>query len=742
MTVATASVGLSVAHSSISITGAGTRRRAAITYCRCDPVERNCRYRAMAAAGRDLRDTDMDFEQGPPKRFRAVSRLRLADARREVRALREAIRHHDRLYYVENRPSISDAAYDRLFRRLQELEEAHPQLRTRDSPTMRVGAEPAGRLRKVRHATPMLSLEAVRDEAEVAAFYRKVRDASGTGRPVYSLEPKFDGVSVEFVYETGRLERAATRGDGTVGEDVTHTVRTIDAVPLVLRDPRKAPGRLVVRGEVFMPRAGFQAANRERLEHGDEAFANPRNAAAGAVRQLDPQSVEELPLDVFFYEVLAISGRPPKTQRAALAMLRELGLRTCRENDRATAVDGIRRYHARLARRRERLDYEIDGIVAKVDDLGLRSRLGERARSPRWAVAWKFEPRGRITTIEDIVVQVGRTGALTPVALLEPVDVGGVTVSRATLHNADEVERKDVRAGDRVRLVRAGDVIPEVEARVPSPGRRRGRRFRMPRECPACGATVVREGAQHRCPAGLSCPAQLAGRIEHYASRHALDIAQLGERTARQLVACDLVQDVADLYSLAVEDIESLEGFGKKSARKLHDAIAASTSPRLDRFLLALGIRHVGRRTARLLAGEFGSLDAVRNATPERVAAIEGVGDEVAAAVTDFFAEERNRDVLRRLRQAGVAVARMPRTESGPLAGKNFVLTGRLEGFTRAEATAQIESRGGNVASSVSERTDYVVAGGRPGSKLAAARRLGVEVLDERAFRSLLRREG
>ena len=684
----------------------------------------------------------MDFRQGPPKKFRAASRLTLAEARREARALRDAIRHHDRLYYVENRPRISDAAYDRLFRRLQELEQVHPKLRTSDSPTIRVGAEPVGRLRKVRHAKPMLSLEAVRDEAEVAAFHGRVRGATGTVQPAYSLEPKFDGLSVEFVYESGRLERAATRGDGTIGEDITHTVRTIEAVPLVLRNPRHAPARLAVRGEVLMPRSGFQAANRQRLERGDEPFANPRNAAAGAVRQLDPRVAEDLPLDVFFYEILEMSADWPESQHAALAMLRDLGLKTCRENDRTASVAGIRRYHARLARRRDALDYEIDGIVAKVDDLELRSGLGERARSPRWAIAWKFEPRARITTIADIVVQVGRTGVLTPVALLEPVDVGGVTVSRATLHNEDEVHRKDVRVGDRVRLVRAGDVIPEIEARVPSPGRRRGRRFRMPRECPACGATVVREGAQHRCPAGLSCPAQLAGRIQHYASRHALDIAQLGGQTARQLVSCDLVHDVADLYVLSVEDIESLEGFGTKSARKLHAAIAASAAPRLDRFLLALGIPHVGRRTAQLLAQEFGSLDALRRAGKEQIAGIEGLGEEVAAAVVEFFAEQRNRDVLRRLEQAGVKVGNMPRRKQGSLAGKKLVLTGRLEDFTRAQATAQIESRGGKVASGVSERTDYVVAGERPGSKLAEARRLGVDVLDEKGFRLLLHRPG
>ncbi len=680
----------------------------------------------------------MDFGKGPPRSFEPVGRLTHGQAAREIEALRTGIRYHDHRYYVENRPAIADAAYDRLFRRLRELEEAFPDLHSADSPTARIGAEPVSRLRKVRHAAVMLSLEAVTDADEVRAFVDSLRRAGAGNRAGYVLEPKFDGISVELVYRRGRFQRGATRGNGEVGEDISHNLKTLGAVPLVLHGPGRAPAELAVRGEVFMSRRGFQALNRARLEHNEESFANPRNAAAGVMRQLDPRRVAALPLNIFFYEILATSGDSPPSHRETLARLAAWGLRTCPANGHAASLREIRRYHGRLAARRERLDYEIDGVVVKVDDHALRAKLGQRTRSPRWAIAWKFPPRAGITTVEDIVVQVGRTGLLTPVALLRPVDVGGVTVSRATLHNEDEAHRKDVRIGDRVRLIRAGDVIPEIDRRIPRPGRKRHEPFAMPARCPSCGAPVAREGASHLCSAGLACPAQLAGRITHYASRNALGIAHLGHRTAERLVTGALVHDLADLYRLSAEQLESLEGLGTKSARQLERSIQARKTPRLDHFLYAVGIRHVGRRTARLLAARFGTLENVVRAAPERIAAIPGLGKTVAGSVADFFSRRRNRDVLARMRRAGLRAQPLRPTGRQPLAGRRFVLTGGLEHYTRARARDRIEALGGRTASSVSGETDYVVVGRNPGAKLDEARTRGIKTLTEADLRALL----
>jgi len=675
---------------------------------------------------------------GSSGRHDDVRALSKREAAREARALREQLRHHDRLYYVENVPEISDARYDRLFARLAAIEDAFPELRTADSPTQRVGAAPVSALRRARHAAPMLSLQAVPAAEEVDDFLATVRDACGSARAKFALEPKFDGFSVEVVYDHGKLERAVTRGDGQTGEDITHTLRTVRRVPLALRG-EDLPDMLAVRGEAFLPKKAFQALNKARVQRGDEPFANPRNAAAGMMRQLDPARVAGSGVDVFFYDILATSGEPPDSQAQLLERLAGWGLRTCPLNDRTGSADEVRRYHERLAKRRDDLDYEIDGIVVKADDLAAREKLGVRARSPRWAVAWKFEPRQEVTTVEDIVVQVGRTGVLTPVALLAPVDVGGVTVSRATLHNADEVRRKDVRVGDTVRVIRAGDVIPEVVERIASPGRKRSRAFSMPGQCPACGAAVVRDGAYHRCEAGLSCPAQLAARIRHYAQRDALDIAGLGEKTSGQLVAQGLVHDLADLYVLDVDQLRELEGFAERSAKKLHDAIRDSREPRLDRFLHGLGIGQVGRRTARVLARALGSLDEVREADRAALQAIAGIGEQAAAAIRRFFDDPHNREVLERMHEAGVRVRDMPaRDRGGPLRGKTIVLTGRLERFTRDEAKEAIESSGGRASASVSGSTDLVVAGAEPGSKLDEAKARGVKIVTEDEFVRLL----
>ena len=681
----------------------------------------------------------MDFKRKPDPNFKPPGVLSDDRAREQADALREAIRHHDYLYYVKNAPEISDAAYDALFRRLQELEESFPDLRSEDSPTQRVGAEPVDALEKVEHAAPMLSLEAVLEADEAQAFVRRVTDrADGTVR--LDLEPKLDGFSVELVYLDGQLKTGSTRGNGEQGEDITRNLRTVRGVPLKLRAEGDPPRRLAVRGEVFLPRDAFTAVNQHRVERGEEPFANPRNAAAGMMRQLDSRKLAGMPFDLYFYQILEIEAAAPKTHKEILERFADWGLKTCPLNETGEGFEAVRDYHQRLAARRDELDYEIDGIVVEVDDLGLRRTLGERTRNPRWALAWKFEPRREITRIENIVVQVGRTGILTPVALLKPVDVGGVTVSRATLHNQDEVHRKDVRVGDKVRIIRAGDVIPEVQERVKEPGRARGDPFQMPGQCPVCGTGLAREGAYVVCPAGLACEAQLVGHLTHYADRDAMDIEHLGEKTARQLVEEGLVRDLADLYALGPQDIERLEGFAERSARQLHDAIQGSLEPRLDRFLFALGIRHVGRRASRLVAQRFEHLKALMEAEAGTVETIPGIGPEIAGSVAGFFADQRNRQVIGRLGGQGLKIRPMPRVKTG-LKGRTFVFTGSLEHHTRDQAKELVETRGARATSGVSGETDYLVAGANPGRKLEEAREQGVEILNEDAFEKLLREE-
>jgi len=689
--------------------------------------------------------SQLDFRHDPDTDFRDLDDLWKDDARREVEALREGINHHDHLYYVENKPDISDAVYDRLFRRLEELEEAFPDLADENSPTRRVGAEPVEELERVEHTTAMLSLDAVFEAAEIESFLDTVRQASDTEKPALVAEPKFDGVSVEVIYEQGEYTRGATRGDGRTGEDVTANLRTIRSLPLTLSDGTKGekpPGRLAVRGEVLLPREAFQQFNGERVERGEEPFANPRNAAAGTLRRLDPTEVARRPLDVVFYDVLDVEdGVSFDTHWDELKQLKRWGLKTDAHNRRCASLDEIRKFHERMASDREEMPYEIDGIVLKADDRTLWEQLGTRDRSPRWALAWKFEPREEVTRLRQIVVQVGMTGMITPVALLDPVDVGGVTVSRATLHNEGEVHRKDVRAGDKVRIARAGDVIPEVLERVKQPGRKRRKKFSMPDECPVCGAEVTREGAYHVCPAGLSCPPQLVGHLKHFAGQEAMDIDGLGDETARELVKREMVHDLADLYELTVDDLKCLETFAEKKARKLHDAIQGSKRPPLDRFLFALGIRHVGRRVARVLAGEFGSLKNLRKADAEQLEQIAEVGPEIAHSVARFFDREEVQETLKRMSRSGVEVQDVRRSAGErPLAEKTFVFTGELEGYTRDEAQNRVETLGGRAASSVSSRTDYVVAGENPGGKLDAAREHGVEVLDEEQFERMVSR--
>ncbi|MCF8079876.1 MAG: NAD-dependent DNA ligase LigA [Desulfobacterales bacterium] len=681
----------------------------------------------------------MDFKKNPKADFKDAEELDKKEAQEQVEALREGIDYHDYLYYVKNQPEISDALYDKLFHRLEELEEAFPGLQSENSPTQRVGAEPVDELKKVEHTAPMLSLNAALEEREVADFHRFVKKTLDREKIEYVMEPKFDGLSVEIVYEDGRFRYGATRGNGTTGEDVSRNLKTIRSVPLQLQKQEKIPSLLAVRGEVLMSRQGFQRLNKERIEKGQEPFANPRNAAAGTMRQLDPSHVADRPLEIFFYDILKIEGVTVDSHWKGLSLFSAWGLKTSSANKKATSLEKIKNYHRKLAEQRNDLDYEIDGLVIKLDDFALRNTLGTRHRSPRWAMAWKFEPKQEVTTLEDIVVQVGRTGKLTPVALLDPVDVGGVTVSRATLHNEDEVRRKDVRSGDTVRVARAGDVIPEIVERVKEPGKKRKKAFSMPGKCPACGSDIVREGAYHLCPAGLSCRPQLVGRILHYGSREAMDIDGLGEKTVEALVEKELVNDLADLYRLSREDLVDLERFAEKAADNLVQAIRNTRSPRLDRFLYALGIRHVGQRVAQIIASRFEILENIRNAEQEDLEEIEEIGPEIARSVVKFFKEEENQRVLDRLSNAGVEVRKMPSgPKKQPLSGKTFVFTGSLSDYTRSEAESLVEELGGRATSSVSSQTDYLVVGENPGSKLGDAEEEGVEILDEGEFKKMI----
>ncbi|HHL39788.1 MAG TPA: NAD-dependent DNA ligase LigA [Deltaproteobacteria bacterium] len=664
-------------------------------------------------------------------------------ARREIEELRRRIEYHNYRYYVLDSPVVSDAEYDRLMRRLEELEAAHPELVTADSPTQRVGAAPVEEFGTVEHGVPMLSLANAFDEDEVRAFDSRVRKLVGTeGEIEYVGEPKLDGLAVELVYEGGVFVTGSTRGDGYRGEDVTANLRTVRSVPLRLAprggDDIPVASRLEVRGEVFMPVEAFRRLNDERGRRGEPLFANPRNAAAGSLRQLDPRVTASRPLDIFCYGVGAVEGADFSTHMETLDYLRALGFKV---NPLVSLLHGISEvidYHDSLEARRDELDYELDGTVIKVNSLALQERLGTLTRSPRWALAYKFKARQETTVVKSIEVGVGRTGALTPVAVLEPVEIGGVTIERATLHNLGEIRRKDVRVGDRVVVERAGDVIPEVVAVVKERRPPEAVPFDMPDACPACGAHVEQVGAIHYCTAGLACPARLKESIHHFASKRAMDIEGLGRKNVEQLVDAGLLRDVADIYTLKVEDLLGLERWAEKSAQNLVDAIERSKRPTLPRLIHALGIRGVGEHLAVVLARRFGSVEALMEASLEELTAVREIGPETARSVREFFDEPRNRRVLERLRELGVRFPREEKSGSGgPLAGKVFLFTGALDSMTREEARRLVESLGGRCASSAGKRVDYVVAGREPGSKYARARELGLTIIDEKEFLEL-----
>lgn len=665
-----------------------------------------------------------------------------AAVRKRLHDLREALTEANYRYYVLDQPAISDAEYDRLMAELQELETAHPELVTPDSPTQRVGAPVREELGAVRHSQPMMSLLSIFAEAELRNFDDNCRKEAD-GPVQYWAEPKFDGLAVELVYLKGVLQTAATRGDGVTGENVTENVRTIRQVPLRLRrrDGEAPPARLEVRGEVYMRVADFEALNVRREEAGEPPFANPRNAAAGSLRQLDSGVTAARPLAMFCYELGEHEGFSFEHQEEVLAALRGWGLPVADQTRRCADVEEVLAYHAELLERRDDLPYEIDGVVIKANDRALQEALGARSRSPRWAVAFKFPPRQETTVIRQILPSVGRTGAITPIAVLEPVHLGGVTVSRASLHNQDEIERKDIREGDTVLVQRAGDVIPQVVMVIRERRPPEAVPYHLPEACPVCGTPSVREEGEAvtRCPS-VDCPAQLEGRIEHYASRGALDIEGLGERWAGILTSLGLVHHLYDLYALTKEQLVSLDRMGSRSADNLLAAIEGSKQTTLARFIYGLGITHVGAVVADLLAGACGSVAALLAASREELEAVPGIGPEIAGQVHDFFAQERNREVVERLLAAGVQPQAPPRPEAAALtlAGKTFVLTGGLEQFSRESATAAITARGGKVTGSVSKKTDYVVVGVDPGSKLAKAQELGIAILDEAGFVSLL----
>lgn len=654
-----------------------------------------------------------------------------------MRELVDAISYHDTRYYVEDDPEIADFEYDMLVKELEALEEEHPDLVLPDSPTKRVSGKPLDQFPQVEHRVAMLSLDNCYSADELREFDARVRKWLGDEPVEYVVELKIDGLGIALVYEDGVLVRGSTRGDGRVGEDVTTNIRTIRSIPLRLK-PEGGLRTVEVRGEVYMPTGGLRRLNAEREAAGEPAFANPRNAAAGSIRQLDPKVAAGRPLDAYFYTLSYDGVRMPERHSLCLESMRKAGLRTNPHTVRLGPMDDVIAHIASWEPRREALEYDIDGMVVKVDSLDQQARLGFTAKNPRWAIAYKYPPKQMTTRLVDIQVQVGRTGALTPVAVLEPVELGGVTVSRATLHNEDEVARKGLMIGDLVLVERAGEVIPQVVRPVIE--RRTGgeREFAMPSVCPVCGSNAVRgeDEAVRRC-VNASCPAQVKERLAHFCSRQAMDIEGVGPALIEQLVDRGLVADVSDLYKLSAGDLLSLEGVAERSSENTLRAIEGSRTRDFDRVLYALGIRHVGRATARALAEAFGDMDRLAGAGLDELSRVEGVGGVVGSAVRSFFEDPSNRELVGRLRAAGLRMELSERPV-GPLQGKVFLFTGELESMSRDDAGALVESLGGKVGQSVTKVTDYVVAGQDPGSKLEKAKAMGKAVLDEAAFLTLV----
>jgi DNA ligase (NAD+) len=666
-----------------------------------------------------------------------------ADSERAAE-LRRELQEHNRRYYVLDDPVIGDDEYDALLDELRAIEAAHPELRTPDSPTQRVGAPPLERFAQVEHAEPMLSLGNARDEEELRAWETRVRNHLKrlditASQFSYTTEPKIDGLAISLTYEDGVLVRGATRGDGRVGEDVTQNLRTIGAIPLRIED---APLRIEVRGEVYLPIADFKALNERRAEAGEPTFANPRNSAAGSIRQLDPNLAAERPLSIWCYAIGAAPGLDLASHSEEVAWLAERGFKVNPDTGHHEGIESTVKRCRWWEERREELDYEIDGVVVKIDERALWRELGVVGREPRWAIAWKFPPTTATTTLRKVVWNVGRTGHLVPFAMLEPVHVGGVTVSTATLHNEEDLARKDVRVGDEVVVMRAGDVIPQVVSPLIQRRPKGTRRVKPPKQCPACETPTVKpeDSVFTICPNRAGCPGQSFQHVKHFVSRGAMDIDGLGEKQAMRFLQEGLIADVADIYDLREEQLAGLEGFGEVSARNLLAAIEESRSRPFKRVLYALGLPGVGYVTAEALADHFGSIDELHAVDPERIEEVEGVGPIMAVQIAESLADERTWALVQKLREKGLRLEQDPserRAAGGPLEGKTLVLTGTLADLTREEAAALIKATGGKVTNSVSKKTDYVVAGDNPGTKLAKAEQLGVEVLDEAGLREL-----
>jgi DNA ligase (NAD+) len=659
----------------------------------------------------------------------------LKQAKARAEKLRREIVYHEKKYYVDNDPQISDAEFDRLVRSLREIEARFPTLITPESPTQRVGEEPVEGFASVTHRTPMLSIDNVYNEAELGEFEDRIRKLLPGQAVEYVAELKIDGLSISLSYRNGKYAQAVTRGDGVRGDDVTANVKTLRSLPLTIADRRA----IEVRGEVYLPFESFRAINREREENGEALFANPRNAAAGSIRLLDPRIVASRNLSVFLY-YLFIDGREEPTQWGALQRMKELGFKTNPHSRLCRTLDEVLAYFKEWAEKRDRLDYDADGIVIKVNSAAQRQALGFTAKSPRWAVSFKFPARQATTVVKGIVIQVGRTGALTPVAVLEPVKLSGTTISRSTLHNEEELRRKDVRVGDRILLERSGDVIPQVVSVMKERRTGKEKPFAWPSKCPVCGSAVFKPEGEviSRC-VNPSCPAKIRESILHFASRRAMDIDGLGEALVDQLLASALVRTIPDLYGLSRERLVELERMGEKSADNLLAEIAESKSRDLDRLVFALGIRHVGERMAQVLAARFRSLDALAAATAEELIQVEDVGPKVAESIRFFFAQPENKELIRRLKAAGLNLsAREERGGRKPLQGEVFVITGTLSAYTRDEARERLEALGAEVGASVTKKTTCVIAGESPGSKLDKARELGVKVIGEAEFLRLV----
>lgn len=661
-----------------------------------------------------IRDSDLDFKN--------LEEMSEKEAESEVEKLRDAIEYHDHRYYLENNPLISDKTYDTLFERLEQLEEEFG-LEDENSPTKRIGGEPLDSFETREHVSEMLSLDSSEDEEEVRRFDERVKEKLGDVK--YSAEPKFDGFSVEIVYLNGEFDRAVTRGDGIRGDDISKNVKTIRTVPLKLEN---APNNLSVRGEIYMSKSGFHQLNEERIKNGKEPFANPRNAAAGTIRQLDPKIVSERPLDIFFYDILD-SSQEINTQKEAFKLLKKVGLKVNEHNKLIDDIDSFIEYRSKIMNQRDDLEYDLDGVVVKVNDIEKREEMGKTARHPRWAFAYKFPPKTGQTKVRKIIVQVGRTGKLTPVALLDPVDIKGVTVSRATLHNAQVVQELGVSEGAKVEVERAGDVIPEIKKVVDESDSE----FSMPESCPVCGSEVVKEGEYHFCSGGISCRAQLIRSVEHFCSKGAMDIEGVGDKVARKLVEEGLVESLADIYDIEKEDLIELEKFGDKSAENLLEQIEESKDSNLARFIYGLGIRHVGEERARLLAENF-SLEELENAEKEELEQVEDLGPEVSASIYSFFRNENNQKTLKRLKNA---IGKFSTVERGDeLEGIKMVFTGSLQDYTRDEVKNLVEKQGADVTSSVSGETDYLIIGENPGNnKLERAEKEDTKILNEEEFR-------